>query len=238
MKLRNILVFAFILSSLIVNAQEIQENKKPITPHNFSMDLGYSYRLSAEPNELFNNQTYSSDYYSTLRNGFQINFAYDYSFKENFAFGFKTSAFTSYNALSSEAEILGNSGVEHKDDMYILYIGPSFKYITPVFSEKYLFYARATIGYMSLRNSETKSVFNSSNGQTSPLSSVYTGGCFGWGLDTGLDYIFNDFLSLGFNLGLLGGNVNKLNLGEDTYNLDHSESLYRLDLSVGVRIRL
>lgn len=237
MKLSRILLFTFLFSSLMVNAQEKQEKQFTTNRHNFSMDLGYSFRLSAEPNELFHNQTSNSNHYSKLRNGFQINFVYDYIFKPSLAFGFKTSAFTSGNALSSDANLLANSGVEAKDDMYIFYVGPSFKYIFPTFSDRYNFYARATIGYMSLRNSEIK-VGISPTLTTVAKSSVYTGHNFGWGLDGGIDYSINDFLSVGFNAGLLGANINKLTVGEDKQTLNHSESLYRLDFSVGVRIKL
>ncbi|HHT03575.1 MAG TPA: hypothetical protein GX005_04545 [Bacteroidales bacterium] len=237
MKLTRILLFTFLFSTLMVNAQEKTENNSQTKKHNFSMDLGYSYRLSAEPNELFQNQTYNSDHYSKLRHGFQINFAYDYAFKPSLAFGFKTSAFTSGNSLSSDADLLANSGVNVKDDMYIFYVGPSFKYIFPIFSDRYNFYARATIGYMSLRNSEIK-VGISPTLTSISQSSVYTGHNFGWGIDGGIDYSINDFLSVGFNAGLLGANINKLTVGEDKQTLKHSESLYRLDFSLGVRIKL
>lgn len=234
---RILLLFTFLFSSLLVSAQEKQDNKMPKNHHNFSMDLGYSYRLSSKPNELFTNQTDNSNHYNSLRHGFQINFAYDYSFKSSLAFGFKTSAFTSGNALSSDKDKLANAGVELKDDIYIFYVGPSFKYIFPTFSERYNLYARATVGYMSLRNSETK-VGISPALTTIAKSSVYTGHSFGWGLDAGVDYSINDFISVGFNLGFLGANVNKLTVGEEKKSLSQSENLYRLDCSVGARIKL
>ena len=233
MKLSRILLFTFLFSSLMVNAQEKEEIDSPVNRHTFSMDLGYAYRLSAEPNELFYNQTNNSDHYSTLRNGFQINFAYDYNFKPSLAFGFKTSAFTSNSTIAPDS--IG--GVERKDDMYIFYVGPTFKYISPIFYDKYTFYARATVGYFSLRNSEIKTAVNSS-GQTVSQSSVYKGHNIGWGLDGGIDYSINDFLSLGFNIGFLGANISKLSFGEEKKDLNQSESLYRLDFSLGVRIKL
>ncbi|MFA7082290.1 MAG: hypothetical protein WC135_06725 [Bacteroidales bacterium] len=237
MKLTRILLFTFLFSSLMATAQEKQEKDFSTNRHNFSMDLGYSYRLSSKPNELFTNQTSNSEYYSNLKHGFQINFAYDYTFKPSLAFGFKTSAFTSGNALSSDADRLANGGVELKDDMYIFYVGPSFKYIFPTFSDRYNFYARATVGYMSLRNSETKVGLTPAL-TTIAQSSVYTGHSFGWGLDGGIDCSINDFLSVGFNAAFLGGNVNKLTVGEEKKSLNQSENLYRLDFSVGVRIKL
>lgn len=236
MKLSRILLFALLFSSLMVNAQEKLTTKSKNNQHQFYMNLGYAYRLSAEPNELFKNQINNSDHYSTLRHGLQINFAYDYSYRPFLAFGFKASAFNSSNTLSSKDELEVNGGVECKDDTYIFYVGPSVKYTFPTFNNKYSVYARGTVGYMSFRNSEVIAVTDSAG--TKRFSSTYTGTTLGWGLDAGIDYSINDFLSIGCNLGFIGGNVNKLTVAEVKKDLNHSENLYHLDFSVGVRIKL
>ena len=232
-----ITLLALLFSTFIVNAQEQEKTSPLLNRHNFALDLGYAYRLSSEPNELFVNQTANKDHYSSLRHGVQINFAYDYLYKPFLGFGFKTSAFNSSNTLSSAKELAANNGIECKDDEYIFYIGPSVKYIFSTFSDKYSAYARGTIGYMSFRNSETKVATSTPETSTS-LSTTYTGKTFGWGLDLGLDYAINDFLSAGCNLGLLGGSVGKLYAGEDSFKLNSNENLYRLDITVGLRIKL
>lgn len=237
MKQSRILLLAILLfSSIVVNAQEKSKINSKENLHQFYMNLGYAYRLSSQPNELFKNQINNSDHYSTLRNGLQINFAYDYSYKPFFAFGFKASAFNSSHALSSKDELQANGGVECKDDTYIFYVGPSVKYTFPTFNQNFSTYARATIGYMSFRNSETTAVIDSTGARR--LSSTYTGKTLGLGLDAGIDYSINDFLSVGFNVGLIGGNVSKLTVSEIKKDLKHTENLYRLDFSVGVIIKL
>jgi len=237
MKQSRILLLAVLLfSSIVVNAQEKSKNDSKENLHQFYMNLGYAYRLSSGPNELFKNQISNPDHYSTLRNGLQINFAYDYSYKTFFAFGFKASAFNSSNALSSKDELEVNGGVECKDDTYIFYVGPSVKYTFPTFNKNYSTYARGTIGYMSFRNSETTAAIDSTGARG--ISSTYTGATLGLGLDAGIDYSINDFLSVGFNVGLIGGNVGKLTASEVKKDLKHSENLYRLDFSVGVIIKL
>lgn len=232
---RIITLIALLFSTFIVNAQEQEKSNSLLNRHNFALDLGYAYRFSSKPNELFVNQKINKDHYSSLRHGIQINFAYDYLYKPFLAFGFKTSAFNSSNSFISDKRTKTNAEIECKDDEYIFYLGPSVKYLFPTFNNKYNVYARGTIGYMSFRNSETKVVTDTiSKG----FSTTYTGSTFGWGLDLGLDYTINDFLSAGCNIGLLGGSVGKLNVGEDKFKLKTNENLYRLDITVGLRIKL
>lgn len=237
---RIITLLALLFSTFIVNAQEQEKTSPLLNRHNFALDLGYAYRLSSEPNELFVNQTINKDHYSSLRHGVQINFAYDYLYKPFLAFGFKSSAFNSSDSFISEKRTATKAEIECKDDEYIFYVGPSVKYIFPTFSDKYSVYARGTIGYMSFRNSETKvvTVVTDTAEISKGFSSTYTGSTLGWGLDLGLDYTINDFLSAGCNVGILGGSVGKLNVGEDRFKLKSNENLYRLDITVGLRIKL
>lgn len=234
---RIITLLALLFSTFIVNAQEQEKTSPLLNRHNFALDLGYAYRLSSESNELFVNQTTNKDHYSSLRHGVQLNFTYDYLYKPFLAFGFKSSAFNSSDSFISEKRTATKAEIECKDDEYIFYVGPSVKYIFPTFNNKYSVYARGTIGYMSFRNSETKVVTDTA-GISKNLSSTYKGSTLGWGLDLGLDYTINDFISAGCNVGLLGGSVGKLYLGEDSFKLKNNENLYRLDITVGLRIKL
>ena len=237
---RIITLIALLFSTFIVNAQEQEKTNPLLNRHNFALDLGYAYRLSSEPNELFVNQTINKSHYKSLRHGVQINFAYDYLYKPFLAFGFKTSAFNSSDSFISDKKTETKAEIECKDDEYIFYIGPSVKYIFPTFNNKYNVYARGTIGYMSFRNSETKVVtaVTDSTEISKGLSSTYTGSTFGWGLDLGLDYNINNYISVGCNIGFLGGSVGKLYVGEDKFKLKNNENLYRLDITVGLRIKL
>lgn len=231
-----IIVLSILFCSVNLTAQEKNSNQLK-NYHNFALDLGYAYRLSSEPNEMFVNQTSNSDHYKSLRHGIQIGFSYDYLIKPFLGLGFKTSAFNSSHSFTYTPNIVPKQDFELKDDEYIFYFGPSIKYIFPTFLDKYNLYARGTFGYLSFRNSEQAYGLNQAS-QPSTISSVYKGKNIGWGLDLGLDYSINDFLSIGCNAGFFGASITKLKAGEETHSLNKKENLYRLDFTIGVRIRL
>lgn len=223
------IVLSLMMIPFSVKSQDQRESQK--SNHNFALDLGYGYRLSSKPNELFTTQTTYPDYYSTLRSGIEIDFNYDYLFRENIGLGFKASAFNSSNTLA------GQDTLGLKDDEYIFYFGPTIKYIINEVFEKASIYARATVGYMSFRNSSIIKGINTSN-KVVGLNAIFRGQTIGLGLDLGLDYKINDYLSVGCNTGVLGGNLNKLKILDSEKQLEQSENLYRLNLTIGVRIKL
>lgn len=223
------IVLSLMMIPFFVKSQDQRESQK--SNHNFALDLGYGYRLSSKPNELFTTQTTYPNHYSALRSGIEIDFNYDYLYRKNIGIGFKASAFNSSNTLA------GQDTLGLKDDEYIFYFGPTIKYSINELFENASIYARATIGYMSFRNSSVIKGINSSN-KVVGLNAIFRGHTIGFGLDLGLDYEINDYLSLGCNTGLLGGNLNKLKILDSEKRLEQSESLYRLNLTIGVRIKL
>lgn len=200
--------------------------------HDFTLSLGYGYRLASKTNEHFTNQFEDSKYFSKTKHGLTLDFDYEYRYSKTFGFGFKASAFNSYSALG---DTLGS-----KDDLYIFYFGPSAKYDFYL-DNKSNFYIRGSIGYISLRNSITEAAPPSipPNPMASSTDSrTYSGSSLGYGLDIGYNYRLNDFLSLDFNTGILGGTVSKLKYGEDEFKLDNNENLFRLHIGFGAKISL
>lgn len=232
MKINRVFFAILLLSTLFLNAQEKALPESKTNKHNFALNIGYSYRLSSKPNELFVNQNLFTDHYKSLRHGLNLNFAYDYMIKTNIEVGFVASAFNSAQTTYSTQDTL-----DLKDDEYMFYAGPSVKYILPQFDEKYNWYVRATIGYLSFRNSSQVAKVNQM-GAKAPVSMTYKGSTLGYGLDLGLDYTINSFLSVGCNVDFFGGQISTLKVGEDEFDLNQKENLNRLNFTIGVRIKL
>ncbi|MDD4702790.1 MAG: hypothetical protein PHE28_00520 [Bacteroidales bacterium] len=232
MKLNKIILGILLLSTSFLNAQEntLSDSKKNL--HFFSLDIGYSYRLSSKPNELFVNQNVFPDHYSSLRHGLKIGFSYDYLIKPNLAVGFKTNAFNSAQTTFSPTD-----SIDVKDDEYMFYVGPSVKYLFPTFGDKWNLSLRATAGYLSFRNSSQIPMLSLS-GTITPASLTYKGNNFGSGLDLDLDYSINSFSAIGLNGGYFGGQISTLKLGEDKFELNQKENLSRLDFTIGFTIKL
>ncbi|MDY0054170.1 MAG: autotransporter domain-containing protein [Bacteroidales bacterium] len=224
--LRTFIIFLFTAACFNANAQENTFNSNPY--HNFSLDIGYGYRLANSPNELFTTQTKDSDYFNKVKHGLHISFNYDFRFKSYLEFGFKASG---YNSAASLGDSVGS-----KDDLYIFYLGPTVKYNYHINSTNSV-YARATIGYISFRNSLTEEIVNNL-GVKSGSSKTYRGYNFGMGIEVGYDYKVNDYLSLGVSSAILGGSINKLKFGDQSFVLNKPECLFRFELGVGARIRI
>lgn len=212
-----------IISFLDLKAQE--SNK--VSYHNFSLDIGYGYRLSSSPNEYFITQTKNSDYLNKVKKGLNLNFSYDFRYKPYLDFGFKASSYNSYSALSDS--------IGSKDDIYIFYIGPTIRYNFEI-NPKNNIYVRGTIGYMSFRNSLTEEL-NTGSAITG-VSKTYRGNSLGMGLEIGYDYMINDFLSVGINSGIIGGEISNLKFGDKEFKLNQKENLYKFEINIGARIRL
>ncbi|MDR0971820.1 MAG: outer membrane beta-barrel protein [Bacteroidales bacterium] len=237
-KLKNFILLALLLATISVNAQNDSINKcdEKINHHNFSMFLGYGLRLSSSPSDIIDNNAQNEEHFKTIRHGIQINFAYEYMLKPFLGLGFKASAFNSYDGFFHKG-ITGDS-VEYKDDTYIFYVGPSIKYVLPKINDKLDLYIRGTLGYLSFRDSQQRATAAPSTGKLTATNATYTAKTLGYGLDCGIDYSINDYLSLGFNFAFLGGEVSNFKFGEDKLKAKESENLSRLNFSLGVVIKL
>lgn len=199
--------------------------------HNFSMNVGYAYKVGDLHPVEFENMFNNEDHASRMKHGYELEFDYDYRFHEMFSFGFKASMFGSVHGFDKEVLDVTTGKMTNKyysDDMNIFYVGPSFKFQLPTIAERYDFWCRATIGYMKMQNTVKTAT-----------SSTYSGNSFAYGLGIGADYIITRFISVGLSAGFLSGNVSKLHIGEDKIDIsNHEEALTRFGIDFGVRIRL
>ncbi len=214
----------FALIALPVFSQEITER------HNFSMNLGYSFKPGDDHPVQFFNMIDNSDHASAMKHGYELEFDYDYRFHKFFAFGFKASMFGSVHGFDVDA--IGTDGKPttqyRTDDMNIFYVGPTFKAQLPTIAEHYDLWARATVGYLNMRNTDKAEQTN-----------TYRGDSFGYGLGIGADYIVNKYISVGLAASFLSGSVSTLHLGEEKIDIsDYEESLFRFNINFGIRIKL
>lgn len=198
--------------------------------HNFSMNAGYAYKFASDHTYVFGNMTDKS-HSDGLKHGYELEFDYDYRFHKYFSVGFKASM---ANFLHSfDADIIASDGsvgnaVSCSDDMNLFYVGPTFKFQLPTMAERYDVWARATVGYMNMRNT-SKQV----------QSNTYQGDCFAYGLGIGVDYILTRFISVGLSADFLGGNISALDAGDDSFDISSDkENIGRMNIAFGVRIRL
>lgn len=198
--------------------------------HNFSMNAGYAFKFADNHPEQFTNMVSNSDHAKKMKHGYNFDFAYDYRFHQWFSVGFEASMFGAVHGFDSLMP--SPSGTENQvyctDDMNIFYVGPSFKVQLPTIAERFDIWARVTAGYMNMRNTDKSNVSN-----------TYSGNSFGYGIDCGLDYAFNEYIGMGFTASFLQGSVSTLKLGEDKIDIsENKESLGRMNFTIGVRIRL
>jgi len=209
-----------------------------LAQHNFFMNTGYSRRLSDSPNELFVNQKSDKDHRNTLKNGLNLNFAYDYTLKSYLAVGFRTNMFGSFDSYTDN-QTSPNTPLTCSDDEYVFYIGPCARYIFKPIADKWTMSLRGTLGLMLLQNSQTSPSYNTTSKAYTTATTTYSGNCFSWGIDAMADYSINSWLSLNGSLGFMSGSIGKLKAVDQSFKLNNgNENLSRIDLAIGVSIKL
>lgn len=199
--------------------------------HNFSMNAGYAYKATdLHPEQYFVAMSRPGDHAKAMKHGFELEFDYDYRFHKLFSVGFKASMWSAthtYDSIKVDDTYLQTGRCS--DDMNIFYVGPTFKFQLPTIANHWDIWARATVGYLNMRNTDK------ANG----VSATYSGDCFGWGLGFGVDYSISRYIGVGASFGLLGGTVSTLKMGEDEFDISgYDEALHRFNINIGVRIRL
>lgn len=216
-----------LLSAVLIMPIFAQNN---FEKHNFSMNAGYAYKTTDQHPMQFVNMFENEDHAKLMKHGYELEFDYDYRFHRLFSVGLKASMFGSVHGF--DVTTIDYSGEEkvvyYSDDMNIFYVGPTFKVQLPTIANRWDIWARATAGYLNMRNTDKAAV-----------AATYSGDCFGWGLGFGVDYSISRYIDVGASFGLLGGTVSTLKMGEDEFDITgEEESLHRFNFNIGVRIRL
>ena len=207
------------------------------SPHHFTMSLGYGFSLSEDHDAILLNYNSNDNHNSKMRHGIDYRFDYDYNFHKNFAAG---AVFNMYNAFDSYYEGDKSFGTS-SDDRWLFYVGPSFSAHTDLIKGHYTLSAKVTAGYLNFRNAQralVNTVDAYGNLGYTIASTTYKRAPFGYGLNLGMSYLINKFFSLDCSLGYLGGSVSKLKTTDNTFDLDENENLSRININVGVKIKL
>lgn len=200
------------------------------SPHHFTMSLGYGFCLSDKHDVILANYNASETHRSSMRHGVDYRFDYDYNFHNNFAAGLVFNMYNSFDSYYAGDEEIGTNS----DDRWLFYVGPSFTAHTNMVKDHYIFFAKATVGYLNFRNAQRSLSADGSQ----ILSTTYSRGTFGYGLSAGVSYYINKYISLDCSLGYMGGEVSKLKTAQETFDLEENENLSRLNINVGVKIKL
>jgi len=200
------------------------------SPHHFTMSLGYGFCLSDKHDVLLKNYNASNSHNSTMRHGVDYRFDYDYNFHNNFTVGFVLNMYNSFDSYYAGRKDLGTNS----DDRWLFYIGPSFTARTNIIKEHYTLFAKATVGYMNFRNAQR----SLANDGSQINSTTYSRATVGYGLSAGVSYYINKYISLDCFAGYLGGEVSKLKTAQQTLDLNENENLSRLNINIGVKIKL
>ncbi len=206
------------------------ENGWKQSPHHFTMSLGYGFSLSSKHDALFTNYNTNDSHKKKMRHGINYEFDYDYNFHHNMAIGAIFSMYNSYDSYYANSTIESSSS----DDRWLFYVGPSFMAHTNMLDDHFSLFARATVGLMNFRNSQR--ALNAA--ATSVNSTTYKRYTFGYGVMAGADYYINKYLSVEGSVGYLSGQISKVKDNDTSYELDEDEKLGRLNINIGIKVKL
>ncbi len=205
--------------------------------HHFTMSLGYGFSLSDKHDATFVNYNASTTHNSTMRHGVDLKLDYDYNFHKNMAWGV---VFNMYNAFDSYYAGDKNIGTS-SDDRWLFYVGPSYMAHTNMIKGHWSFFAKATLGFLNFRNAQ-RSLVSAPNQMgiltDQIISTTYKRFTLGYGISLGASYYLNKYFSIDGSIGYLGGSVSKVKSADNTIDLNDNENLSRLNLNVGVKIKL
>jgi len=194
---------------------------------------GYSYLVAKVGDNVPSD---FQDYIKELKSGYHFGGDISYYFTENLGFGIKYSQFKSSNSISVYSEgIEGNvSYGEMSDNITTSFIGPMFSVRIQNKNKKNAFILNTGFGYMGYSNDSRVILDNY----------TITGSTIGMIIDIGYDIGLSEQLSLGGQISLVSATLTKYKL---TYgntvetidlNEDQNESLSRIDLSIGIRLKI
>jgi hypothetical protein len=213
----------------IVPAEKIVSRE--IYPHfRAAINGGLSYRTAKLSEDIPSD---FDQYFRDLNSGGNYGFSLSYFFSEYLGLGFQYDVYRSKN----ETDLVyvtppggPTRGGPMSDNITINFIGPSFSTRLLDRNKKNSFLVNLSIGYMGYKNSAV-------------LITDYLikGSTLGWDWDIGYDIRIAENWAIGFQLSYKGGYITEYELsdGNDTktvkLEMGHYESLYRIDLSLGIR---
>jgi hypothetical protein len=223
--------YNFSNETIILKEEKVTESEfKPIL---IAFDGGFSFTLArldeSIPDEL-------TDYYQDLKTGANINAGITYYLEETLGIGIKYQCFMTSNYLDN-AYVTSPSGSTGygvlSDHLRISFYGPSITFRTLKGHHPSTYYLTYYAGYARYMDDAIR---------INPYK--ITGNTIAMGLDAGIDLEVAENFAIGFQASFLAGGIRKFKVDDGnsirTVNLEKGsyESLYRIDLSIGLRLKL
>ncbi len=191
-----------------------------------SIQGGYTYRITKIPEGA--DQEFE-EHYKRLKNSFHIGTDINYFWNEKNSLGVSASFSQAKSTLPDMQAIdaLGNiiAQGDLNENIKLLYVGPSYFNRTISPGTKTHLLLGFTMGYYAY-NEKLSWI-----GET-----IYiTGGTVGFGFSIGADFLTSDNFAIGLQASLLVGWLNKIKIDGEEFELEESENLSRLDLTIGFR---
>jgi hypothetical protein len=183
---------------------------------------GYSYRL-AKIADGFDKEF--EDYMKKLLNGWHIGADMTFFWNENNGAGILFSNFMTSNSLSDVGLFDDDGNLfavgDIKDDMNILYVGPSYFYQQSIGSSTIL-HTGLSFGYLSYKDDALVVI------ETLDIK----GKTLGLGITAGLDLFISDDIALGIEISAIMGSLSKLTINGTSYDLNENENLTHINFSL------
>lgn len=203
------------------------ENIRNIFPKfRFALQGGYSYRFAKIPGGL---DEEFEDYIKGLKSGYNIGGDFNYFMNEKNSLGVNISFSQAKNSMSDVAlvDIDGNiiAVGDMKDDIRLFYLGPSYTMRSSSNEGKSYILGSFTLGYLSYKN----------NAYVVNTDIDITGATVGLGISIGGDIVISENIALGIQASVLLGFLDKIIMNGQSLDLNESENLSRIDISLGLR---
>ncbi len=192
----------------------------------FALQGGYSYRLAKI---LSGVDKEFEDYIRGLKSGYNIGGDFNYFINEKNSLGVNISFSQAKNTMSGVAlfDSYGNiiAVGDMKDDIRLFYIGPSYTMRSSSNEGKSYILGSFTLGYLSYKD----------NAYVVNTEIDIKGATVGLGISIGGDIIISENIAFGIQTSVLLGVLDKIIVDGQSLDLNESENLSRVDISLGLR---
>jgi len=192
----------------------------------FALQGGYSYRLAKILSGLDNE---FEDYIRGLKSGYNIGGDFNYFINEKNSLGVNISFSQAKNTMSDVALIDSDGNIIAvgfmKDDIRLFYLGPSYTMRSSYDEGKSYILGSFSFGYLSYKD----------NAYVVNTEIDIKGSTIGLGISIGGDIIISENIAFGIQASVLLGFLDKIIVDGQSLDLNESENLTRIDLSLGLR---
>lgn len=203
------------------------KNEYPAPKSRIAFQGGFTYRFAKIPES---QEKELVEHLQRLKTGYNIGLDFNFFWNPNNSVGFNGSFSQAESTLQDVALVDEDGNIlalgDMTEDIKLYYIGPSYFYRHIYDNSKIHLLSGFTIGY-----------YNFSEMVDWLGESLYIRGeTVGFGFALGFDFATSHIVAIGVQASVLFGKLNKFKIGNNVIELEDSESLSRVDLTIGFRI--